>query len=119
MRACSATRQRNGHGGRGVCTAAADRDGSRIVSHAHICVRLESGFASPAVFDFLEGKPKVEYVVAMASNAVLNRKAEEAIETARLMSGLTGETEHVYDETRYAAGSWTRERRVIIKAEVV
>jgi len=44
--------------------------------------------------------------LAMASNAVLNRKAEEAIETARLMSGLTGETEHVYDETLYAAGSW-------------
>ena len=86
---------------------------------AHIRVRLDGGFASPAVFDFLEGEPKVEYVVAMASNAVLNRKAEEAIETARLMSGLTGETEHVYDETRYAAGSWKRERRVIIKAEVV
>jgi hypothetical protein len=86
---------------------------------AHIRVRLDGGLASPAVFDFLEGEPKVEYVVAMASNAVLNRKAEEAIETARLMSGLTGETEHVYDETRYTAGSWKRERRVIIKAEVV
>jgi hypothetical protein len=61
----------------------------------------------------------VEYVVAMASNAVLKRKAEEAIEIARLISGLTDETEHVYDETRYAAHSWKRERRVILKAEVV
>jgi hypothetical protein len=41
------------------------------------------------------------------------------IEVARLMSGLTGDTEHVYSETRYAAGSWKRERRIIIKAEVV
>lgn len=55
----------------------------------------------------------------MASNAVLKRKAEEAIEVARMISGLTYETEHVYDQTRYAARSWKRERRVIIKAEVV
>jgi hypothetical protein len=33
-------------------------------------------------------------VVAMASNAVLKRKAEEAIEIARLISGLTDDTEH-------------------------
>ena len=64
-------------------------------------------------------KPGVEYVVAMASNAVLNRKAEEAMEVARLLAGLTDQTEHVYDEVRYAAGSWKQERRVIIKAEVV
>jgi hypothetical protein len=30
-------------------------------------VRLDGGFASPAVFDFLDAEPKVEYVVAMAS----------------------------------------------------
>jgi hypothetical protein len=86
---------------------------------ARIRVRLDGGFASPALFEFLDREPGVEYVVAMASNAVLKRKAEEAIQVARLMSGLTGETEHLYSETRYAAGSWKRERRVIIKAEVV
>jgi hypothetical protein len=86
---------------------------------ARIRVRLDGGFASPALFEFLESEPKVEYVVAMASNAVLKHKAEDAIEIARLISGLTDETEHVYDETRYAAHSWKRERRVILKAEVV
>ncbi|MFP5204724.1 MAG: hypothetical protein ACLGSH_05170 [Acidobacteriota bacterium] len=45
----------------------------------------------------------VEYVVAMASNAVLNRKAEEAMQIARLLAGLTDRTEHVYGESRYAA----------------
>ena len=30
-----------------------------------------------------------------------------------------GRTEHVYADTRYAAGTWGRERRVVIKAEVV
>jgi len=41
------------------------------------------------------------------------------MEIARLCSGLTDETEHVYGETRYAAKSWKRERCVIFKAEVV
>ena len=31
----------------------------------------------------------------------------------------SAQTEHVYGECRYAAKSWSRERRVIIKAEVV
>jgi hypothetical protein len=34
-------------------------------------------------------------------------------------AGLTEETEHVYGDTRYAAKSWKRQRRVIFKAEVV
>lgn len=77
------------------------------------------GFASPALFDFLDNEPGVEYVVAMASNAVLNRHAEEGMQYDRALSGLLEQTEHVYGETRYAAGSWERERRVIFKAEVV
>jgi len=86
---------------------------------ASIRVRLDGGFASPAVFDFLDKESKLKYVVAMASNAVLDRHAEEAMEVARMCSGLTGQTEHIYSETSYAAKSWDRERRVIFKAEVV
>jgi hypothetical protein len=88
-------------------------------SKVRIRVRLDGGFANPQLLAFLDAEAGVEYVVAMASNAVLNRKAEEAMEVARLLAGLTGQTEHVYDEVRYAAGSWKQERRVIIKAEVV
>jgi hypothetical protein len=88
-------------------------------SKVRIRVRLDGGFANPELMAFLDAQTGVEYVVAMASNAVLNRKAEEAMEVARLLAGLTDQTEHVYDEVRYAAGSWKEERRVIIKAEVV
>ena len=88
-------------------------------SKAQIRVRLDGGFASPALFDFLDAEPRVEYVVAMASNAVLDRHCEEAMEVARLCSGLSDETEHVYGQTCYAAKSWKRQRRVIFKAEVV
>ncbi len=88
-------------------------------AQARIRVRLDGGFASPAIFDFLDAEPKVEYVVAMASHAVLDRHAAEALEVARRCAQLTDETGHVYDETRYAARSWTHERRVIFKAGVV
>jgi hypothetical protein len=88
-------------------------------SKARIRVRLDGGFANPQLLAFLDDEPGVEYVVAMASNAVLNRKAEEAMQIARLLAGLTDRTEHVYGEARYAARSWKQERRVILKAEVV
>jgi hypothetical protein len=38
-----------------------------------IRVRLDGGFASPAVLEFLDAQSKLEYVVAMAKNAVLKR----------------------------------------------
>jgi hypothetical protein len=61
----------------------------------------------------------VEDGVAMAKNAVLNRLAEPEMEPARQLSAPSGQTEHVYGEGRYRAGSWSSERRVIFKAEVV
>jgi hypothetical protein len=85
---------------------------------AHMRVRLDGGFAAPAVFDFLDAEPKVEYVVAMASNAVLDRHVSGALDVVRLCAGLTDKTEHVYGDTHYAAKSWKHQRRVIFKAEV-
>jgi hypothetical protein len=70
------------------------------------------------MFEFLEAE-RVEYIVAMASNAVLDRLAEPAMRGARALSAKSGQTEHLYTECRYAAGSWGIKRRVIIKAEVV
>jgi hypothetical protein len=84
-----------------------------------IRVRLDGGFAHPAVLDFLDAEPKLEYVVAMAKNAVLKRVAESGMRRARQLSRRSGKTEHIYGEARYKAGKWPRLRRVIIKAEVV
>ena len=55
----------------------------------------------------------------MGKNAVLQRHAESAMAVARAQSEASGRTEHVYTDTRYAARTWGRERRVVIKAEVV
>jgi len=83
-------------------------------------VRLDGGFASPEVLDFLDEQPDVEYVVNMASNAVLVRRVRQAMRTARRMSRKSGETEHVYGELYYQTKkTWKHKRRVIYKAEVV
>jgi hypothetical protein len=84
-----------------------------------IRVRLDGGFAHPAVLDFLEAQPKLEYVVAMAKNAVLKRIAAPGIGRARQLSRRSGKTEHIYGEVHYAARKWRCPRRVVIKAEVV
>ena len=86
---------------------------------ARFLVRLDGGFATPEIFDFLDAEPGLDYVVAMAKNAVLQRHAEPAMAVARAQSEASGRTEHVYTDTRYAARTWSRERRVVIKAEVV
>lgn len=85
---------------------------------ARLLVRLDGGFACPEIFEFLE-QAGVDYVIAMAGNAVLERRAEKRMKTARRMSKSSGQTEHLYGQCRYAAKSWGRRRRVVIKAEVV
>lgn len=86
---------------------------------ARVLVRLDGGFATPEILDFLDAEPRLDYVVAMAENAVLTRVAEPAMVEARALSEASGQTEHVYTQARYAAKTWSRERRIVIKAEVV
>jgi hypothetical protein len=87
---------------------------------AKLRVRLDGGFASPEVLDFLDCEPKVEYLVNMAANAVLKRKVKSAMKRSRRASELSGQTKHVYGECRYATKkTWPWKRRVIYKAEVV
>ena len=82
-------------------------------------MRLDGGFATPEIFDFLDAEPRLDYVVAMAKNAVLQRHAEPALIVAQAQSAASGQTAHVYADTRYRARTWDRDRRVVIKAEVV
>lgn len=85
---------------------------------AQLRVRLDGGFAYPEMLDFLEAQ-RVQYVVAMAGNAVLERHAEPWMKQARRLSAESEQTAHLYTECRYAAKSWSVQRRIIIKAEVV
>ena len=90
----------------------------RAFPGARVRVRLDGGFASPELLGLLDAE-RVEYVVAMAENAVLTRAAEPLMQVARPLAEQTGQTAHVYGETCYRAGTWDHPRRVVIKAEVV
>jgi hypothetical protein len=85
---------------------------------ARLRVRLDGGFAGDDGLTFLETEG-VEYVVAVARNTRLDKRAQRLLGKARMQAKTSGETEHVYGETRYAARKWSRKRRIIIKAEVV
>lgn len=81
-------------------------------------VRLDGGFACPEILDFLDEQPRLDYVVAIAKNSVLERRAKRLMGQARRRSRESQKTEHVFGECWYAAGKWSRKRRVVIKAEV-
>jgi len=81
-------------------------------------VRLDGGFACPEVLDFLDDQPRLDYVVAIANNKVLERRAKRLMGRARRLSRGSKRTERVFGECRYAAGKWSYKRRVVIKAEV-
>ena len=86
---------------------------------AKILVRLDGGFASPEIFDFLEAEG-VDYVVAMARNSVLERRSRRLLGTARRLSRESGRSEALFGQTLYAAQSWKgTKRRMVYKAEVV
>ena len=85
---------------------------------ARILVRLDGGFAEPELFTFLD-EVGADYVVGLAKNDVLERRAALDMIAVRAQSLASGQTEHLYTDLTYGAGTWDRERRVILKAEVV
>ena len=67
---------------------------------------------------FLEAE-QVEYVIALGHNPKLAKRIRRLLGRARLRSKASGESEQVFGETRYAAKKWSRQRRIIMKAEIV
>lgn len=87
--------------------------------HARILVRMDGGFGKSEILDFLDAEQRLDYVIGYAKNSLLLRSSRKLMASARGKSRRSGKTARVYGECRYAAGKWTRRRRVITKAEVV
>ncbi len=84
---------------------------------AKVRVRADAGFATPRVYDYLERRD-LEYVIGFMNTTKLAKLTSPLLERARAHSAATGESARVYRETSYQAKSWSRARRLIIKAEV-
>ena len=81
-----------------------------------IIFRGDSGFCRHRIFSWCE-RNKVFYIVGVARNrrlaklsADLTGKAEEEFES-------TGQKQRIFGEIRYGADTWSRKRRVDVKAE--
>lgn len=78
--------------------------------------RGDSAFALPEIYDGCE-KLRVGYTISLPQNAVLLRLAGPWLDCAEQLFQERKETVQVFGQFFYQAGSWTRPRRVIVKAE--
>lgn len=86
---------------------------------AQILVRLDGGFAAPEILDFLDAQPRLNYVVGFPRNDVLERTSCDLMAWAWALWCHDEPPFRLYGDCSYAARSWPRERRIVIKAEVV
>ena len=81
---------------------------------SHILIRADSGFAVPALYELCEFY-SVKYIIRLKANAILNRVAESFIYSNPRYSIV--ELERQFDEFDYQAGSWNKERTVVLQNE--
>jgi hypothetical protein len=88
--------------------------------HARIIVRADSGFCTDEILAWCEGQREVYYCIGLAKNSVLIEKLQPALAQARARHCLVGSATRAFAEFQYetVSGSWSRERRIIGKAEV-
>jgi hypothetical protein len=82
----------------------------------NIIFRGDSGFCRWKTLKYCDNND-IGYVVGLARNAVLERLALPYTALAFSQFVLTGEKQRDFYELRYAAETWDRERRIIVKAE--
>lgn len=81
-----------------------------------ITLRGDSGFCRWRLLRWCE-KHDVYYIFGLARNSRLGELTQELQAQAEAAYQATGEKQRLFGELMYAAGSWDRERRVIVKAE--
>jgi hypothetical protein len=84
--------------------------------NVRILFRGDSGFCRPLLLSWCE-RNKVEYVVGLAKNVRLAKLSASLRELAVQCFASTSDPQRHFGEFNYAAKSWPRERRVIVKAE--
>jgi hypothetical protein len=81
-----------------------------------ITIRADSGFCRWRLMRWCDSHG-IGYVLGLAKNVVLEREARDEIERAERLFRLTGQPQRIFGTFAYAAGTWDRRRRVIVKAE--
>ena len=81
-----------------------------------ITIRADSGFCRWRMMRWCD-RHDVSYILGLAKNKCLERLSSGVLLRGRLGFEESGEKRRLFDEFRYAAGPWDRERRVILRHE--
>jgi hypothetical protein len=81
-----------------------------------ITIRGDSGFCRRRLMRWCDSRG-IGYVLGLARNPALQRAARDEIARAERQFQRTGQPQRVFGSFSYAASSWDRARRVIVKAE--
>lgn len=82
-----------------------------------ILVRADSGFGNARFMEFLQAQ-RVHFVLGLASNRKLTELAVPTHVLAATGYWFYGNGHRVYGEFKYAAQSWSRQHRVVVKVEI-
>jgi hypothetical protein len=96
----------------------------------HIIIRGDGHFSNPGLMDLADADPLVDFVFGVSGNRVLNRMAQPTITEARRLhrrrcqvaeqvKQCPPQSTRLYEEFSYKAGSWSKARRVVLKAEIM
>jgi len=78
-------------------------------------LRADSGFAKPGIYQIAE-EHNISYAIRLKANARLYKLAEPFLEKLNKSSEIS-KKQVTYAEFNYQAGSWEKERKVIVKIE--
>jgi len=81
-----------------------------------IVLRGDSGFCRHRMLGWCE-RNDVGYITGVAKNQKLKALSRALMEEAGQRAARTGKKQRMFGEIRYAAGTWDKKRRVIVKAE--
>ena len=85
-----------------------------------IILRTDSGFCREKIMATCERREGVDYVLGLAKNSRLEKEIEIEMAAAVIEAGEKGQAARQFREFRYSTlKSWSRERRVIGKAEAL
>ncbi len=90
----------------------------RVWPNVRIIFRGDSGFCRWKLLRWCD-KHDVAYVVGITRNQVLQRLAEPFMDEAKKAFDESGVKQRNFHEITYAAKTWDRQRRVVVKAEVL
>jgi len=81
-----------------------------------LIIRGDAGLAVPELYEYCE-EENLGYVIGLIRNDVLERGIQELLDEVKSRYEKTQKKQKLFEEIEYQAGSWSKQRRVVMKAE--